>query len=95
MTDQPTPDEALAARYFDQHIAPDDRRAGIPEHITAAARARYIRDATCNPEAVRQLHAMYTDQADGPCGCDCHRPGWRARHVGPCCKPIQPAVSRG
>jgi hypothetical protein len=61
-----TTGQELAGRYFTENIEPDVRSAGFPDDMIEAARARYIRDATANPEAMRQIRDMYANDRRTP-----------------------------
>ena len=58
-----TADEALAARYFDEVIAPGLQRDGMPEEGIVHLRRRYARDAAANVEAARWLRERYKEQS--------------------------------
>ncbi len=55
-------DAELAARYWAEHQEPGLLRDGIPDDALASMRRRYIEDACANPEAVRQIRAMYAEE---------------------------------
>ena len=49
-------DAAVAGQYWD--AVHRERLHGVPEQELSTLRARYIRDALANPEAIRQLREM-------------------------------------
>lgn len=52
-------DNSLARRWFSEHQENDLRASGVPEHEIDTQRARYVKEATANGAALKEIRETY------------------------------------